>query len=113
INSRVDACSAAYIPNWLLDEQFQKRLQRNSSSLAKRLLKWQILPNIEDSLSRLGLLLSEFQENTIGKITLEQFKDWLKTDWKADLMPVHSILKCVADRFGIESCYHNVTSGLR
>ncbi|MFV0443969.1 MAG: hypothetical protein ACK5Q5_10405 [Planctomycetaceae bacterium] len=113
INRIVDECAAAYVPDWLLDNQLQKELQKGSATVAKRLREWKLLPNIDESLRRLGLLLGEVSENAVGYLSPEQFQGWLETDWNADLMPVHGVLKCVADKFGINECYRYVTSDIR
>lgn len=113
INRIVQDCEAAYVPDWLLDNQLQKAFQANCAVVAMRLQEWKILPNVDESLKRLGLLLGGISENTIGYLSPDRFEEWLLTDWNADLMPVHGVLKGVADRFGMDACYRHVTSDIR
>ena len=113
INRIVESCDAAYVLDWHFENRMKKDLKKNSVAVAKRLLDWNILPKVEESLGRLGLLLGEVTENAIGQLSLEHFEEWLGTDWSADLMPVHGALKDVVDKFGSDACYHHVTPGMR
>ena len=113
INRIVDDSGAAYVPDWLLDQQLQKELRRNSGAVARKLFEWELLPDVKMSLQRLGLLLGESSDNFIGYLSSELFRDWLSIEWGAGLMPVHDILKTIAERFGTDLCHIHATEGVR
>jgi hypothetical protein len=115
INRIVEVCSAAYVPDWLLDNQLQKTLQANSAVVAKRLQVWKILPIVDESLGRLGKLLATSTDSRIGPISsLEDFDVWLANAWLSELNPVHRLLTRLSahEKIGPENCFEHVAKEL-
>lgn len=109
----VETCEGAFVTDWMLDDKLWKQLTESRKVVCQRLCDWGVFPDKTQSLQQLGLLLAENDGNQIGFVPLDHFEDWLEIDWDAEVMPAHSLLRAVHERFGLESCFDPTSAEVR